>query len=487
VTMVRVRFAPSPTGFLHIGNVRTALFNYLFAKNSKGQFILRIEDTDKERSKPEFINQIYEDLRWLGIEWDEGPDIGGDSGPYLQSERATVHQEYVEKLLADGTAYYCYCSEEELDARRKEQLAAGESPRYDNRCRDLSDSAKAVFEAQGIKPSVRFRMPDEPVIVKDIIRGEVCFDVTLFGDFVIVRPDGSPTFHLAVCVDDGLMGITHVVRGEDHLSNTPRHVAIFKACGFTVPEFAHMPLTMGPGGEPLSKRFGAMSIAEYRKMGYLPESLVNYMALLGWSSGTDQELFTMQELQEKFTLKRVVRSAAIFDTVKMNWVAGEHIRKLTDAEYSKRGIQYILQEKILDKADFRIRPEWFEKVLLVFKNYISNYKELEKKITLFTEGIVFEDSEVLRSEGTQLVLTEFLEILNEIEKLDEENFNKVFKELSKKTKTKGKELYVAVRLGVSGQEHGPDLKQIILLLGKNNCLKRVERALAIAQGKEEQK
>lgn len=477
--MVRVRFAPSPTGFLHIGNARTALFNYLFAKKNNGTFILRIEDTDKERSKPEFINQIYEDLRWLGIEWTEGPDIGGKYGPYLQSDRAALHAEYVAKLMDAGKAYHCYCSEEDLEARRKAQLAAGESPRYDNRCRHLTDAEKRAFGLKGIIPSIRFRMPDSEVLVRDIIRGDVTFDVTLFGDFVIVRPDGTPTFHLAVCVDDGLMGITHVVRGEDHFSNTPRHVAIFEACGFAVPQFAHMPLTMGPGGEPLSKRFGAMSIAEYRKMGYLSEALVNYMALLGWSSGTDQELFTMEELQQKFTLDRVARSAAIFDPVKMNWVAGEHIRKLDDATFAKRGIQFILQDKILDKADFRTRPEWYEKVLLVFKNYISCFKELEDKIALFTDEVSFENEALLCDAEVRAVLTEFAAILQTIEKLDEDTFSKVFKELKKKTKAKGKALFGPVRMAISGQEHGPDLMQILVLLGKNTCLKRVEKALAI--------
>ncbi len=267
--MVRVRFAPSPTGFLHIGNARTALFNYLFAKKSKGQFILRIEDTDKERSKDEFVEKIYDDLAWLGIEWDEGPDKGGACGPYRQSERTDIYNKYVNKLLTNGSAYYCFCSEEELENRRKARLAEGQSIAYDGKCRSISKEEQDRRLEAGEPGSVRFRMPSEKIVVKDIIRGEVEFESDVIGDFIIVRPDGNPTFHIAVCVDDGLMGVTHVIRGEDHFSNTPRHCAIFSACGFETPTFAHIPLTMGQGGEPLSKRLGAMSLSEYKKSGYM--------------------------------------------------------------------------------------------------------------------------------------------------------------------------------------------------------------------------
>ena len=479
--MVRVRFAPSPTGFLHIGNVRTALFNYLFAKKNKGRFILRIEDTDKERSRPEFIEQIYEDLHWLGVNWDEGPDIGGEYGPYLQSKRAGLHQEYVKKLVSEGNAYECYCTEEELEALRKEQLASGQTPRYDNRCRNLTDLEKKAYKDEGRTVSIRFRMPDEKIFVSDIIRGDVEFDVTLFGDFVIVRPDGSPTFHLAVCVDDGLMKITHVVRGEDHFSNTPRHVAIFKACGFDVPKFAHMPLTMGPGGEPLSKRFGAMSIAEYRRAGYLPQALCNYMSLLGWSSGTDQELFSMGELKSMFTLERVVKSAAIFDKVKMDWVSGEHIRAMEDEEYTKACIQHMLKEKIVENDEYRIKPEWYSRVLLLFKNYIRSFGEIKEKLELFNEEIDYPDIQLIKNEDSFMVLKYLHVLLRPVENIDEEAFDRIFKELKKKTKQKGKALFMPARIAVSGEEHGPDLKQVFILLGKDNCMERIDKAVSLIE------
>ena len=479
--MIRVRFAPSPTGYLHIGNVRTALFNYLFAKQNKGTFILRIEDTDAERSKAEFETKLCEDLRWLGLEWDEGPDVGGQYDPYRQTERFALYQDIARKLMDEGKAYYCYCSEEDLEKRRKEQLARGESTRYDNRCRSLTDEERAQFDKEGKRPSIRFTVSDGKIKIKDIIRGEVDFDLSLVGDFVIVRPDGSPTFHLAVCVDDGLMKISHVIRGEDHFSNTPRHVEIFKACGFTVPQFAHMPLTMGPGGEPLSKRLGAMSIAEYRRMGYMPHALCNYMALLGWSPGTDEELFSFDELIAKFSLKRVARSAAIFDVTKMNWVAGEHVRMLSDSEYVKKCVQYILQEKIVERDLYRKRPEWYERVLLVFKNYIHCFSELKGRLVLFGDAIAFDDTGLLRGESAQVVLNELMRLLQSLEKLDEDNFDKVFKDLKKRVKYKGKELYLPVRMAITGQEHGPELKQVVVLLGKNNCIKRLERALHVSK------
>jgi len=465
--MLRVRFAPSPTGYLHIGNARTALFNYLLAKQKGGAFILRIEDTDKERSKKEYITQICEDLAWLGLEWSEGPDVGGDYGPYLQSERSDMYNEYIQKLIAEGKAYYCYCTAEELENRRKSQLAQGQSLRYDNRCRDLSVALLKQYQTEGRKPSIRFRMPDKNIIVKDVIRGDV------------VRPDGVPKFHLAVCVDDGLMNITHVIRGEDHLSNTPRHVALFEACGFTVPSFAHMPLTMGPGGEPLSKRFGAMSISDYRKMGYLPQAVCNYIALLGWASGNDKEIYTFEELIQAFSLKRVSRSAAIFDRTKMNWLSGEHIRMLSDSDYVKKSVQYLLQEKIVDRSLFVKRPEWYEKVLMVFKHNIHSFEELEDRLKIFSDEYEIENKEIVQTETAQLILTELAKMLKTFEKVDEDNFNKIFKDLKKRVKVKGKELFMPVRVALSGREHGPEIKHMIVLLGKNNCLDRIEKALSL--------
>lgn len=475
---MRARFAPSPTGFLHIGNVRTALFNYLLASKNKGSFILRIEDTDKDRSKDEYIENIYEDLRWLGIVWDEGPDIGGQYGPYRQSERLSSHKEYVQKLIDQGDAYYCYCSHEELETRRKEQVAQGLTPHYDNCCRDLTAAQVAVKKQSGVLPSVRFKVQDEgTIIVDDAIRGEVAFDVSLIGDFVIMRPDGSPTFHLAVAVDDGMMEITHVLRGEDHLTNTPKHIMIMKACGFKIPRYAHMALTMGPGGEPLSKRFGAMSIREYRNAGYRSEALCNYMALLGWSTGDDRELFSFTELQELFSLNRVAKSPAVFDKTKLDWVSGMHMRDLDDQAFVSEAVAFVLREKIVREDDFNNRPEWFAKVLLVFKPYISCFSELKEQLRLFDDEITYEDEGMLVTDEAQNVLVACRDALCHVDSLDENNFQDVLKEVKKESKQKGKALFAPLRISITGQMHGPDLQQIMILLGKKGCLQRLEKVI----------
>ncbi len=477
--MVRVRFAPSPTGFIHIGNARTALFNYLFAKKEKGEFILRVEDTDKERSRREYTEKLMEDLKWLGLEWDEGPDIGGEFGPYLQSQRAGIHSEYIAKLLKENRAYYCFCSESELEERRKKRLREGKSIVYDGKCRNLPSTEVEKRLLSGVPASIRFKVPDEKIIVSDIIRGDVEFDLNMIGDFIIARPDGTPTFHLAVVVDDGLMKITHVIRGEDHFSNTPKHIALFKALGFEIPKFAHMPLTMGPGGEPLSKRFGAMSISEYRKLGYLPQALANYMALLGWSPGNDKEIFTFDELKKVFNLNRVSKSAAVFDIVKLNWVSGEHIRMLSDEEYVQKAVQYVLREKIVDKEIYKARPEWYERVFLALKDNIQYFNELEDRLKMFGDDFEYSNPDILKTEESVILLKELRKILKDMEIIEEDEYDKILKFLKKKTKLKGKSLFLPLRMAVTGREHGPDLKRFFIVLGKNNLLKRVEKSLRI--------
>ncbi|MDO8137697.1 MAG: glutamate--tRNA ligase, partial [Candidatus Brocadiales bacterium] len=324
--MTRVRFAPSPTGLLHIGNARTALFNWLFARHSGGSFILRIEDTDIARSDPRYTQQIIEDLRWLGLDWQEGPDIGGAYGPYLQSQRLGLYQESSKRLLDSGKAYPCYCTPGELESRRQASRAKGKPPRYDNRCRNLSEKEKRAFDAEGRRPSLRFMIPDKRIVLEDIIRGKCEFNMALFGDFVLMKADGTPSFHLAVAVDDSLMKITHVIRGEDHLTNTPLHLLLFETLGYEPPHFAHLPLIAGEEGL-LSKRQGAFSIKDYRERGYLPEALVNYMLLLGWSTREKREKFSQEEAIERFELNHVSRSPSTFDEKKLDWLAGQYLRQ----------------------------------------------------------------------------------------------------------------------------------------------------------------
>src|SRR5579862_7707893 len=311
---MRVRFAPSPTGQLHVGNARTALFNWFLARGQGGTFILRIEDTDAERSTRESADAILHDLRWLGLTWDEGPEAGGGRGPYRQSERGHLYQAHMEQLLAAGHAYPCFCTTTQLETERQAAIAAGRPALYAGTCRRLSpEQARARIEA-GERPAIRFRVPaDRDVVFHDLVRGDVRFHGDVIGDPVIVRADGTPAYNFAVVVDDALMGVTHVVRGEDHISNTPRQILMYEALGFTPPAFAHLAMVLGPDHSPLSKRHGATSVAEFRARGYLPEALVNYLALLGWSPGDDEELLPIDELARRFRLERVGHTAGVFD------------------------------------------------------------------------------------------------------------------------------------------------------------------------------
>ena len=334
---MRVRFAPSPTGHLHVGNARTALFNWLLARGKGGTFILRIEDTDRERSSAESEAAILDDLRWLGLDWDEGPDIGGPHGPYRQSERLDLYRSYATGLLVKARAYYCFCTPEALDAERAAALAAGTPARYSGRCREIpGDRARARVEA-GEAAAVRFRVPDSGQLsFTDVVRGRVTFELEVIGDPIILRSDGQPAYNFAVVVDDGLMEVTHVVRGEDHISNTPRQLLIYEALGFAPPSFAHLSLVMAPDHSPLSKRHGATSVAEFRAKGYLPEALVNYLALIGWSPGNDEELLPMTELARRFALEAVGHSAGVFDEEKLAWVNRHYLKAADPARIALR-------------------------------------------------------------------------------------------------------------------------------------------------------
>src|SRR5216110_723844 len=327
---MRVRFAPSPTGALHVGNVRTAIFNWLLARGSGGTFVLRIEDTDVERSTRESEASMLHDLRWLGLDWDEGPDIGGAHGPYRDSERLHLYQSYASELLNAGAAYYCFCSTAQLDADRQAAVAEGRPALYPGTCRKLTAEQAQARIAGGERPAIRFRVPEgRDVVFTDAVRGEVRFSGDVIGDPVIVRADGHPAYNFAVVVDDALMEVTHVIRGEDHISNTPRQILLYEAMGFTAPAFAHLSMVMGPDHAPLSKRHGATSVDEFRAKGYLPEALVNYLALIGWSPGGNDELLPIDELARRFSLENVGHSAGVFDEEKLAW-ANRHYLKVAD-------------------------------------------------------------------------------------------------------------------------------------------------------------
>ena len=354
---VRVRFAPSPTGDLHVGNIRTALFDWAYARHTGGTFIFRIEDTDTTRVTDEYIQAAIDTLKWLGLDWDEGPEVGGPNGPYLQSQRLDIYAQWAQKFLDQKDAYYCYCTPVELEARREAQRAANVAPGYDGQCRDLTDAQIADYKAQGREAVVRMRMPDGSTTFTDEIRGDVTFDHKFVPDFVLVRGDGSPLYTLAVAVDDVMMKVTHVLRGEDLLSSTPRQIRVYQAMGVTpadYPTFAHLPFVMGQDNAKLSKRNGEVSIAWYRERGFLPEAICNYLALLGWSPGDDRENVTMKELTELFTVDKVHSSPARFDMKKLEAINGDKIRALTPDEFLNWSLPFLTKDGVISGTDAEI-------------------------------------------------------------------------------------------------------------------------------------
>ncbi len=361
--MVRVRFAPSPTGYLHIGNARTALFNYLFARKNRGRFILRIEDTDSERSKQEYEEALMDDLRWMGIDWDEGPDKGGQNGPYRQMERLGLYRKFADKLLSEGRVYRCFCTREEVEKRNME-AGANQSAGYDNHCRNLTSVELQKYQDEGRRPVLRFMVPGEDIKVDDMIRGEVVFGSGNIPDFVIVKSDGMPLFHFAVVIDDYLMDITHVIRGEDHLSNTPKHIMMFRAVGAVPPRFAHMSMTLGKDRARLSKRrHGETSVRAYREAGYLPEAFFNYISLLGWGTKESQDIFSRDELIDEFSIERCHKANAIFDPEKLLWMNGYYIRAATPEKILSMSMPFLTEAGLLSREPGENELRYIEKAI----------------------------------------------------------------------------------------------------------------------------
>ena len=472
--MMRVRFAPSPTGFLHIGNARTAVVNYLLARKHGATLVLRIEDTDMERSTKESEKSIFNDLTWMGIRWNEGPDMGGDYGPYRQSERFDIYREYTEKLLASGNAYHCYCTKEELEARRKDDQGNTSSFTYDGRCRSLTEEQKKEFETQGRKPTVRFRVPEnKTVIVKDHIKGDTTFNSgNIGGDFIIVRSDGVPIYNYIVIIDDALMGITHVVRGEDHLSNTPKQVLVAKALGLPVPEFAHMPLILGPDRSKLSKRHGITSVDLYRREGYIPEALMNYIAMLGWSSETGEEILSMDQLVAEFDISRLGKSAAVFDFQKLKWMNGQYIRKMDTASLRDMLVPYI-EEAGYDVVS--IDQGRFTEIIELLKNYCEILSDIGKFIGIFLEDVVRPDEEadaMMKEDYAQDVIRAAYNALSS--GLDESGFaTELIPMIKESAGQKGKKLFMPIRALVTGRQKGPELDVALPLIGFENVKKRI--------------
>lgn len=477
--MVRVRFAPSPTGHLHIGGARTALFNLLFARRHGGTFILRIEDTDLKRSSYESEEVIIKDLQWLGIDWDEGVVKGGEFGPYRSTERRHIYKEYVDKLLKEGKAYYCYCTPEELEEERKNLLKKGQMPRYMGKCRYLSPEEIKAFEEQGRKPVIRFKVPDDQlIVVDDMVRGKVEFDSSGIGDFVIVKSDGIPVYNFAVVIDDYLMKITHVIRGEEHLSNTPRQILIYDALGMEIPKFAHVSLILGKDRTKMSKRHGATWVEQYRDEGYLPEAIINFLALLGWSPESEQEIFSMEELCRQFSLDRVAKNPAVFDIDKLKWMNGHYIRNSSTERITEMAVPYLLKAGYIKERDAEERFSWLNDIVDAVKESLTIVSEVAEKTRLFFEDFVSpeddEAREVLKQDHIPHLIEVFREKVKQAPEVDEGFLNRVFKEIQKETGIKGRKLFMPVRVLLTGQTHGPELGRILMILGKNSILKRLD-------------
>ncbi|MHB1419427.1 MAG: glutamate--tRNA ligase [Bacillota bacterium] len=476
---IRVRFAPSPSGPLHIGGARSALFNYLVARKYGGKFVLRIEDTDLERSSKESERDILDALKWLGIDWNEGAEAGGDYGPYRQTERIPLYNNYVEKLFQSGHAYNCFCTEEELAAQREELMAREELPRYLGNCRNLSKEEQEEYRRQGRAAVVRFRVPDnENIVVKDLVRGEVTFESNGIGDFVIVKSDGIPTYNFAVVVDDAKMRISHVIRAEEHLSNTPRQILLYHALGIVPPLFAHISLILGKDRSKMSKRHGATSVVQYCKDGYLPEALFNFLALLGWSPEGEEEIFTREELINKFSLERVAKHPAVFDLDKLNWINGCYIRQTCLERITDLAIPYLKEAGLINGEIDGSRYQWLTQLVAAVRNYLSNMSEIPGYAQVFFgDEVAVVDAEaqgILREEQVPAVIELFKKKIMACGNLDGETARTILKEVGKELKLGGKKVFLPLRVALTGQQHGPELHDLLPLLGVDRIIKRLE-------------
>ena len=478
--MLKVRFAPSPTGPLHIGGARSALFNFLLAQKENGVFIVRSEDTDLERSSRESEHNILEALRWLNIQWNEGIEVGGDNGPYRQTERLEIYQKYTDKLLATGQAYHCYCSEEELEQERQELIAKGDTPRYLGKCRNLTPEERQAYEAAGRKPVVRFRVPEgQQIVINDRVREEVIFDSDGIGDFVIVKSDGIPTYNFAVVIDDTTMSVTHVIRGEEHLSNTPRQILIYQALGLPTPEFAHISLILNTEGRKMSKRDGDTAVIDYQAKGYLPEAVVNFIALMGWSPAGEQEFFTLEEMVQAFSLDRVSKSPAVFDVNKLNYISSHYIKNASPERLASMALPYLQEMGVLSQGEISEQERaWLTHYVQAIVNHLSYIAQVKDFVHYFhgseapaPEG---EALEILKGEQVLGVLDLLASKLTELEQINVENTKALLKQITKELKLGGKQVYMPIRIALTGQMHGPELYDIIPLLGLENVLSRLE-------------
>ena len=485
MTKVRVRYAPSPTGNLHIGNARTALFNYLFAKHYGGDFVLRIEDTDFKRNKEEGERSQLKYMDWLGLDYDEGIGKEKEFGPYRQSERIEIYQKYAEQLLAEDKAYKCYMTAEELEAEREEQIANGLPPRYSGKHAHLTKEEQEQFEKEGRKPSIRIRVPqDRAYSFNDMVKGELSFEGKDFGDFVIVKNDGVATYNFAVAIDDHLMEISHVLRGDDHVSNTPKQLVVYEALGFKPPVFGHMTLIVNENKKKLSKRDETIIqfIEQYDDLGYLPEALFNFITLLGWSPEGEQEIFTKEEFVKIFDEKRLSKSPAFFDNNKLTWINNQYIKAQPLERIVNLALPFFVKEGVATQEEVDNNRAWFEKLISLYQpqmSYGAEIVELTKQF--FVEEIKFdeEELEILKQETTVAVFEDFLEKLEVAGDFSSENIKTLIKTIQKDTGVKGKNLFMPIRIASTGSMHGPELNTSLELLGRDRVVARVKSALEL--------
>lgn len=487
---VRVRFAPSPTGFVHIGSLRTALYNYLYAKKNGGKYILRVEDTDQNRYVEGAIENMLGAMSWAKVEHDEGVVISedghliqrGDFGPYIQSERLSIYKEYIEKLIEKGHAYYCFCSKERIDQVRDEQKSQGLTQRYDGFCRSLSKEEIQAKIGNGESYVVRLKLPEnKDIAFGDVIRGNVVVNTSDMDDQVLIKSDGFPTYHFAVVVDDYLMGITHVIRGEEWLISTPKHVYTFEAFGWEAPKYAHLPNILNSDKKKLSKRQGDVAVEDFMQKGYLPEALVNYIALLGWSPEDNQEIFSLEELEQKFSLDRVSKAGGVFDINKLNWVNSHYIKEKPLEEITDLSIPYLVKSGYVKEEEVESKYDWIKDIVSILRVNLNNLSEISEKVDLFFNAeFQLEDAEavqVLEDEQVPQLISVFINKIEKLDIIDEDSVKSLLKEIQKETGLKGPKLFKPIRVAVTGKAHGPDLPLVMKILGKQNILSRINYVL----------
>jgi nondiscriminating glutamyl-tRNA synthetase len=476
---VRVRFAPSPTGFVHVGSLRTALYNYLFARHNNGKFILRIEDTDQDRFVEGAVDNLLNVLKWTGLDYDEGPEKEIDSACYYQSKRLEIYHKHIKILFDKGHAYACFCSNERLEQMRSEQIGRGEDPRYDGHCRYINPN-EAKIRMQNDPYIIRMKIPSgETVVVNDIVRGEVSFQTDILDDQVLIKSDGFPTYHFANVVDDHLMEISHVIRGEEWLPSTPKHVLLYKMFDWEIPKFAHLPLLLNADRSKLSKRQGDVAVEDYRDKGILPQALVNFVALLGWNKGDDQEIFSLSELCEHFTLERVTKAGAVFDINKLYWMNGHYIRQMDENEYLEMGIKW-LTKLGLDSGE----QEKNKLILLSVRNHLNRFDELVDVTSIFfnNELNYTEDAlEWIKKDESLQIFEKMQGRIKNYSELTLDNFKALMKDVQNETGIKGKDLWMPVRAAITGQITGPELPVVITVVGKERVETFLDQTIKIGK------